>query len=388
MREESTNQEKCSHDLKEKKMKVLFLTSIPSPYRVDFFNELSKYCDLTVIFDSKKAPERDEKWKSSEEIQFKAVFLSGIRIRNRLVYSAPLRVLLKEEWDIVVLGVYMTTTAAYVNFHYKKPFYIEADGGFVKSDAPIIRKIKTMLISRASGWFSSGLMTDQYLINYGANKNKIFHFPFSSIREKDILIYSKDMQVNKKNAKKKIGIEDGKKAVLTVGQFIHRKGFDVLIKAASKANEMIDYYIVGGKTTNEYSDLCKKLNLTNVHFVEFKTKEELKTYYVAADLFVLPTREDIWGLVINEAFAYGLPIITTNRCIAGLEMIEDGQNGFIVPVDDEVHLASAIDRIISDKQLSEKMVQNNIIKSHQYTIETMAEAHKVIFERIVGNTNE
>lgn len=55
-------------------MKLLYITNIPSPYRVDFFNELSKYCDLTVLFERKKADDRDDNWYGNR-FKFKAVFL-------------------------------------------------------------------------------------------------------------------------------------------------------------------------------------------------------------------------------------------------------------------------------------------------------------------------
>ena len=57
-------------------MKVLFLTNIPSPYRVDFFNEWGKYCDLTVIFEKKHSNGRDTSWKNYNFINFKGLFIN------------------------------------------------------------------------------------------------------------------------------------------------------------------------------------------------------------------------------------------------------------------------------------------------------------------------
>lgn len=77
----------------------------------------------------------------------------------------------------------------------------------------------------------------------------------------------------------------------------------------------------GWETHRRVFTNTKENNLTQIHFEGFKTKEELAMYFKAADIFVHPTREDIWGLVINESMAYGLPVITTNKCVAGMELI-------------------------------------------------------------------
>ncbi|MDO5425085.1 MAG: glycosyltransferase, partial [Eubacteriales bacterium] len=111
-------------------------------------------------------------------------------------------------------------------------------------------------------------------------------------------------------SKEKIGIHE-KKIVLAVGQYIYRKGFDILLKASEMLDSDIGIYIIGGEPTKEYLQIIENYGLHNVHFAGFMNKKELSDYYKAADLFVLPTREDVWGLVINEALAYGLPIITT-----------------------------------------------------------------------------
>lgn len=166
-----------------------------------------------------------------------------------------------------------------------------------------------------------------------------------------------------------------KKIVIAVGQFIHRKGVDVLLKAWAQCSEEYELYIIGGKPTPEYIELVRKLNLKNVFFEGFKTKEELKQYYQAADLFVLPTREDIWGLVVNEAMANGLPVITTDRCGAGLELIKDGENGYIVPVEDEKALAEKMMYILEHDSLRDNMKIKNLKCMKRSTVEEMAIHH-------------
>ena len=93
----------------------------------------------------------------------------------------------------------------------------------------------------------------------------------------------------------------------------------------------------------------------------------------------LIVQEDIWGLVINEAMAYGLPVITTDRCVAGLELVEEGVNGSIVPVGDDAALAGKMKEILSSDL--EKMGTASLEKIRAYTIENMAKAHVAIFEK-------
>ena len=93
---------------------------------------------------------------------------------------------------------------------------------------------------------------------------------------------------------------------------------------------------------------------------------------------MLPTREDIWGLVINEAMAYGLPVITTERCVAGLELIENGVNGYVVPVEDAAALAEKINAVLSADL--HQMGEASLEKIRPYTLENMAKTHAEILE--------
>ena len=110
--------------------------------------------------------------------------------------------------------------------------------------------------------------------------------------------------------------------------------------------------------------------------------EKIKQYLRAADCFVLPTRVDVWGLVIIEALSQGVPVITTNMCLAGVELITQGENGYIVPVDNYIALREKIYSIICNDYLAMKMKENNLAKAYDYTVEKMVEVHNRIFSLI------
>lgn len=357
--------------------RVLFLTNIPSPYRVKFFNELGKKCDLTVLFEKGSSQERDESWKNYKFENFKGIVLNGKSLGVDKAFSVDVCKYINNFRYDNIIATNLATPTGMLAIEYMKlnriPYYLEGDGAFAKSGKGIKEKFKKYFIKGAKGYFSTSAEHDKYYITYGAPKNKIYRYPFTSISENDILEeLPSDQEIL--NIRTKLGITE-KKVVLAVGQFIYRKGFDVLLNAAEHLPDDVGVYFVGGEPTEEYLKIKEEKKLINVHFVGFKQKDDLKDYYMASDVFVLPTREDIWGLVINEAMAYGLPVVTTDRCIAGLELVKNGENGFIVPVDDWQLLVESINNIICDEKLKKLMSQANLEKISMYTFSTMVESH-------------
>lgn len=372
---------------KHESLKVLFLTNIPSPYRVDFFNEFGKYCDLTVTFEGKKATDRDDKWKADNVYNFKAVYLNGIRVSSDKFLCLDIIKVINKKWDAIIIGGYSTPTSIlaieYLKLK-KQKFFIEADGGFIGNDNWFKYKLKKHLISAASWWFSSGKETTKYLTYYGAKKDKCFWFPFTSLKQVDLKKAAEFKKCDKDEIKKKLNINE-EKILLSVGQFIPRKGFDILIEAIKNLPNNVGVYIVGGKPPEEYKKLKTLYQLKNLHFVEFKIKDELAYYYAATDVFVLPTREDIWGLVINEAMAFGLPIVTTNKCIAGLELV-DGKNGAIVPVNDIDSLTNAIEYVLNND--IKEMGKMSLERINKYTIENMVKVHYEILKKLTSRRTD
>lgn len=362
------------------KPRILYLTNIPSPYRVEFFNELTKYMDVTVAFELRNAKNRDEAWQSEENYKFKAVFMKPLITRTESAYCPEVFKLLKEfKNDIIVVGGYATPTgmAAILYLKAKKiPFYLNCDGGFISSDSLFKKKIKRYFIGSANYYLSSGVGADKYLIHYGAKKENIFHYSFSSLKEDDIetTVKTKEEKLKLRNL---LGICE-EKMVVFVGSFIHRKGIDILLKAC-KDMEDTAVVLVGGSDISAYTDIVSEKLKEHIHPVGFKNKEEIKKYYQAADLMVLPTREDIWGLVINEAMAQGLPIVTTNRCLGGVSLVANNKNGYIVPIEDVKATKDAIEKVLEGGNALE-FGKKSLEKIRNYTIERMAVEHKEIFE--------
>ena len=338
-----------------------------------------------------KQTHRSSKWFINDFKYFKAVFLKSYKIQKSKA-DMPHKIIapsiikeIRKDYDFRIIGVYSTYSAilAITYMKLKKiPYWIEADGGFPKNGHGLREKFKTFLLKSAEGYFSPSLITDSFLIHYGADSSKIHRYPFTSLYKKDIL--KQPLKIEEKaEYKKRLNIKENK-VIISVGQFIPRKGFDILLKALKDISDDVGIYLIGGKAPDEYIKLIKELRIEkNVHFIEFAEKQKLAKYYMCADLFVFPTREDIWGLVINEAMAYGLPIITTDRCGAGLALVSS-ENGEIVPSENVSALEKSLKKflLLGKEDLYKK--GNYSIKAIQsYTFENMAKQHILVFESLL-----
>ena len=362
--------------------RVLFITNYASPYRVCFYDELAKYMDVTVLFSDRieDKKHRSADWFISGEGRFKAVQLKK-RVASMGGRDLCLDVTawLKQPWDAIVVCGYAYPTVvlamAYMRLH-RIPFYMEVDGGLIRETSGPRLWFKRLLVSQASAWISSGDYTTRYLVHYGAKESATHLYPFTSLWEREIHTAVPTAE-EKQQLREKLGMGE-KKIVLYVGRFDPKKGMDDLLQVSPELDSETGVYFVGGEPAAEHQTFCEEKNLNNVHFVGFKKKDALEEYYKAADLLVLPTKSDVWGLVINEAMAQGLPVITTDKCVAGVELVENGVNGSIVPVDDKAALTHAINTALT--QDYRKMGEASLEKIRPYTIENMARAHVEIFK--------
>ena len=133
--------------------------------------------------------------------------------------------------------------------------------------------------------------------------------------------------------------------VLFSGQLIERKGVDLLIRAFARVSDQVPELRLQLLGTGPALDVLRgmiPLELRDrIQFLGFQQPDVLPTIFAAADMFVLPSRHDGWGVVVNEALGAGLPIIVSDR-VGARDLVEHGCNGFITVAGDIDSLASAL----------------------------------------------
>lgn len=358
-------------------MKVLYLTNTPAPYKVAFFNELSKKCDLTVLYDGIDKDKREDAWFKDNVTKYRYDNLGSFDFNKLKDY-------LNKGFDVIVNGKYASKYGAYLCMHINKnyrTYFITADGGVIKNNF-IANKIKSFFISKGKYFLSSGEQTSKYFEYYGANKNNIYTYNFTSLFKKDILDKPVDYQEKIKLRKEK-NLEYNR-IFISVGSLINRKGYDLLLQSLkdNKLNDTLFLIVGSGEKKEELECYIKTNNINNVKFIGFKEKKEVFVYLKLSDVFIFPSREDIWGLVINEAMACGLPIISSDNVVAAKELVD---KKYLYNPEDIAKLKELINTFnaYTEGQLY-KIGLENINKIKDYTIENMAKRHLEIFNEVLN----
>jgi glycosyltransferase involved in cell wall biosynthesis len=111
------------------------------------------------------------------------------------------------------------------------------------------------------------------------------------------------------------------------------------------------------------------LGVDGVVFAGFKNQKELPSLYAAADVLVVPSLSEAWGLVVNEAMCFGLPVIVSDRVGAAVDLVREGENGFIFPVGDIDRLAEDLSSVLRDSDLRRRLGQRSREKIRRWSYE-------------------
>jgi len=358
-------------------MKVLIVFNHPAPYKVRMFNELSKYVDLTVLFERNKARDRNDSFYCDNNYMFKAITFKKGYIGNEGSYSRQIKNYIKnnyKDYDFIIMnGISHLAEIFAIRYMQSKsiPYSILINGGIAKEkESPLRKYVKTSMIKNASFWISPSLKSDEYLVHYGAVKEKIYRYPYSNISNADL------KQLNSKNEiRKKYSLPLDKKIFINSSQFIDRKNNLSLLEHFKNTDNFL--LLIGeGPEQHQYEEFIKTNKLTNVKIIPFLKRNELFEIMQGCDAFITLAKKDIFGQTTLEALANGLPVISSKNVNSSLEYVVDGYNGYLV----DLNNPSSIDEAI---QKSYKISCKNAINSVKSV--TFEECGKRIFDILKNN---
>lgn len=346
--------------------KILVLSSFPAGYRINVFKGLAEKYDLTVLFGSASNENRNPDWfVKSEEFRYYLVDTKeGADFAKKCFKEL-------NKFDLVLGYDWYQTWALKFELkaiRLKIPYVINCEGAFIGKFNPK-DIVKRFFVSHASACLAGGEYAKKYFMHYGAKPENIHVHNFTSLYDKDILSDTLT-DSEKKDLRNELGLGD-EKTVLSIGQFIPRKGFDILLEAWKELNdpEARLLLIGGGDLRAEYERMIEDENIKNVEIIDFVPFEKIFKYYMASDVFALATREDIWGLIVNEAMANAVPVLISDKCIAGLEMIVEGKNGYIVKDNSIENWVSALRDCLQNSEKRRELAANGLKTVKEFTIE-------------------
>ena len=361
-------------------MKVFIVFNHPAPYKVTIFNELAKLIDLDVIFERTSASDRPKDFYAGNNIQFNVQFIHGCYFGAENTFTSKVKKYIKKhhkEYDLIIMNGYSTIAEMKaINFMNSKkiPFVLYINGGVIKEENKFKTLIKKHYISSAKFYISPSPEANEYLIHYGANKNAIYNYSYSTFFAKDVL----DIPLTKEQKdtlREKYDLPKNKTIVISASQFIERKNIKQLLRVFKDRDETL--LLVGsGVQLPEYIKYIEDNNMTNVIIRDFMKRDELLILMSACDFFITLSKQDIYGHTTNEAMAKGLPVISSDKVVSSLHLIENNINGYIVELnDDAIHQAL--------NQINPLMAIDALNTARKNTIEEMAKNHIEIFEKLL-----
>ena len=372
------------------KLRVVYWNNIPAPYMVERFNAVADRgnLDFEAWFNERLEPDRS--WDVNEaDWRFPYRYMPSLKIAGRR-FRFPLPLLSRKPPDVLVSlyaePCFLAGWAITRMRGIKIGFWCE-----VTMDSWVRRRewknrIKRFVFPRVDATFGSGQEGRAFAMSFGTPPEHAFCLPHAI----DVKYYSNGYEAslpNREGIRKRLGLKGV--TFIYVGRLWWGKGINYLLDAFNELQNHIDQEVslllVGdGEDETELKDKCRMEGIQNVVFAGFKQKPDIPLYYAASDVFVFPTLGDPYGLVVDEAMACSLPVISTNAAGEIRDRIENGLNGFIVPAEDSKALFQAMKRLAGDHELRTKMGKVSAEKIKGHTLERWAED----FEKAVKYLSE
>ena len=384
-------------------MKVLIVRPSPNKMNVNTYNLqeiglakalVRKGCVCDVMYYCGNEKDHIEKIVFDENKSLNILWLHGKGILREGIYPSLKKYV--PNYDIVQVGGYVGLTSCWLNrkypekiVNYQGPYYYKANQGDIKKAAVFdrlllpLQKKKNMVVATksilATNYIKDKGIENVTTIGVGLDLDNLLR-DSESIEENEFIKEIKEI----KNST----------LFLYIGVLEERRNILFLLEVFQKVSKQIENskLIIIGKGKQNYVAMCKEklieLGLENdVIYREKLEQKYMPAIYQASDAFLLPTRYEIFGMVLLEAMYYGLPVFTTYN--GGSSTLINNENGIIIENTDCNEWSEKIVKVLSDKKECDAIRE----KAHRtveknYTWDALANKFLSVYEKRLRNTNE
>jgi glycosyltransferase involved in cell wall biosynthesis len=342
-------------------VRVVAVFPEPTPYRAPLFDRVDELpdLDLTVVYAAETVAGRT--WEV--EPRHRAVSLRGVRIPGAeriLRHDYPVtpgveRVLRRARPDVVVVSGWSTfaSQAAIAWCRLRAVPYVLVVESHDEDPRPGWRRaIKGAVVPRvvgeASGVLVTGTLARGSMVARGADPERIGVFG-NTIDVEAFAERAARLTPSRPVVRETFGAGADDVVVLSVARLVPDKRLDQLVRAVAEAADprLLLVLAGGGPERDRLEALADELGVRLVLAGDLPWGRVVEAY-VAADVFALLSEREPWGVVVNEAVACGLPLVLSDRVGAAHDLLRDGENGVLVPVNDVSAAARALRRLASD----------------------------------------
>jgi glycosyltransferase involved in cell wall biosynthesis len=316
-------------------VKIALLTEIPAPFRIPLFNALAARpdVDLRVLFLAEEDPRRRHYRVYEGEFRFASRVLPGWHLRRGgrwvVINGQTVRELRRFRPDVVIVGGWnqpaLWGALAFARIrHVPAVCWVESTLRDERPRSRPLQLVKLLFVRSCAAFLVPGRASAAYVRSLGVPDELIAVAPNAV-----------DTEIFARARVDRSGREGC--TFLYVGRLDPEKGLDVLLRAFE---EVPGRLVLAGSGTEE--ERLRAAAGERIEFLGPRDRDELPALYAEADVFVLPSLSEPWGMVLLEAAAAGLPLVATDAAGAAWEVVENDRNGYRVPAGDVGALAEAL----------------------------------------------
>jgi glycosyltransferase involved in cell wall biosynthesis len=336
-------------------MRIAIIVNMVAPYTTPLFSRLAEHDECELLIVSETPMERDRHWLPETELPFEHVMLDswtldlawlavGTGFKTTFdtymyVPKHPLAPLHRFSPDVVVAGgggIWSSPAniAALAARGRRGWAVVPWWGSFSREKPTLPRRLAEPWVRRfmrsSDAWLVYGTRHVRDVVALGADPERTVIAPITALAPEPPI-------------ERRLPSADGPFRYLFVGRLIERKGIEVMLDAF-RGVDGGELWIVGDGPFRSAVESAAADD-SRIRILGHRDGEALASVYREAQVLLVPSLYEPWGLVVHEGLAHGLPVIVTDQVGAGDDLIESGTNGYVVPAGSAPALAKAMEEV-------------------------------------------